>query len=249
MAEYIIDKMEYNNEIYEFQDTASGYTTATGTITDVQVGGASVVSDGVANITTAAIINLLYPVGSYYETSQSISEFDPRNGYWPGTWELETYGYTHISAGTNYTLGSINNASSISYTPIGTVAGKALDSDSYWPAHTHDSGGLAHTYYLGSWGTSSTNRFNLGGSNTAVSGSGYRMRVTSGPTITNGWWSQGFDQTHQHTGTTNIGVSSPTAHSHGTVISGSTSKTVTGTAVNISKLQPVIVVNRWHRTA
>ncbi len=247
MAEHIIDKIEYNGNVYKLQDTTSGYTNAIGTITDIQVGGTSVVSNGIANVTTAAIINLLYPIGSYYETSDG--SFNPSSAGWPGTWELETYGYTHISAGSTYTLGSINNASSINYTPAGVVAGKALNDASYWPTHTHGSGGLSHTYYLGSWGTNASNRYNLGGNNTAVTGSGARMRVTSGPTITNGWWSQTFDQTHQHTGTTNIGVASPAAHSHGTAISGSTSKSVTGTTTNISKFQPVIVVNRWHRMA
>ena len=44
-----------------------------------------------------------YPVGSYYETSDST--FDP-NVSWGGTWVLETAGQVHISAGTGYTIGS-----------------------------------------------------------------------------------------------------------------------------------------------
>ena len=49
------------------------------------------------------IFNLFYPVGSYYETSDA--NFDP-NISWGGTWQLETSGQVHISAGTGYTIGS-----------------------------------------------------------------------------------------------------------------------------------------------
>lgn len=45
---------------------------------------------------------IYYPVGSYYETSDTT--FDP-NTAWGGTWLLETEGLVHIGAGTNYTIG------------------------------------------------------------------------------------------------------------------------------------------------
>lgn len=48
-----------------------------------------------------------YPVGSYYETSDST--FDP-NTAWGGTWELELEGQVHVSAGSNYTVsGALSN--------------------------------------------------------------------------------------------------------------------------------------------
>lgn len=40
------------------------------------------------------LVNLIYPIGTYYETSNS--EFDP-NEKWGGTWELETDGTTLVS--------------------------------------------------------------------------------------------------------------------------------------------------------
>ena len=43
-----------------------------------------------------------YPVGSYYETSDST--FNP-NISWGGTWVLEAEGLVHIGAGSNYTIG------------------------------------------------------------------------------------------------------------------------------------------------
>lgn len=48
-------------------------------------------------------IDLFYPVGSYYETSDA--SFDP-NIMWGGTWMLETEGQVHVSAGTNYGIGN-----------------------------------------------------------------------------------------------------------------------------------------------
>lgn len=43
-----------------------------------------------------------YPVGSYYETSDTA--FNP-NVTWGGTWSLEAEGLVHIGAGSNYTVG------------------------------------------------------------------------------------------------------------------------------------------------
>ena len=45
---------------------------------------------------------IYYPVGSYYETSDST--FNPNNE-WGGTWELEEEGLVHIGAGSTYILG------------------------------------------------------------------------------------------------------------------------------------------------
>lgn len=48
-------------------------------------------------------LNFFYPVGSYYETTDTT--FDP-NTSWTGTWELEAGGLVHVSAGTNYAVTS-----------------------------------------------------------------------------------------------------------------------------------------------
>ena len=51
---------------------------------------------------------IYYPVGSYYETSDTT--FNP-NVAWGGTWVLETEGQVHISAGANYVVnGALTNA-------------------------------------------------------------------------------------------------------------------------------------------
>ena len=53
--------------------------------------------------TLTSIFDLFYPIGSYYETSDTL--FNP-NTAWGGTWVLEEAGRVHVSAGTGYTIGS-----------------------------------------------------------------------------------------------------------------------------------------------
>lgn len=55
-----------------------------------------------ANSVMRALFDFVYPVGSYYETSDTT--FDP-NVTWGGTWSLEAEGLVHIGAGSNYTVG------------------------------------------------------------------------------------------------------------------------------------------------
>ena len=64
-----------------------------------------------------AIWNILYPVGCYFETSNT--SFNPSTA-WGGTWELEESGRVHVSAGTGYTAGS-----------------KGGNKDAIVPYHTH----------------------------------------------------------------------------------------------------------------
>lgn len=48
------------------------------------------------------LVDIFYPPGSYYETSDP--DFDP-NVRWGGIWELESEGLVHIGAGENYLIG------------------------------------------------------------------------------------------------------------------------------------------------
>lgn len=54
------------------------------------------------NIGSHGILDVFYPVGSYYETSDT--SFNP-NITWGGTCVLETEGQVHVSAGENYEVG------------------------------------------------------------------------------------------------------------------------------------------------
>lgn len=58
---------------------------------------------------STSILNFFYPVGSYYETSDT--SFDP-NTAWGGTWVKEVAGQVHVSAGTGYTVSGANNNTS-----------------------------------------------------------------------------------------------------------------------------------------
>ena len=76
-----------------------------------------------------AINDLIRPVGSYYETSDT--SFDP-NVTWGGTWELETDGTVLVSKST--TSGSEFNVD------VGTVIGEETHklTISEMPAHKHE---------------------------------------------------------------------------------------------------------------
>ena len=240
MSTYVVDKLEINNKEYLVEDTVSGYTTVNGTLTDVQVNNVSVVTDGVANVYASQIIDMLYPVGAYYETSDE--NFTPASAGWPGTWVLETFGQVHVSAGNGYTIGSTGGVSVNNYTPAGTVAGFALNDVAYWPSHTHGENTVAPQFYIRRWGSSSTSLYQMvgnGGNVTITQQTGStstRPRVTGAPTTTNGWWRQQIPEAHTHA---SFGASSPSAHTH----------TATGTTTTIRTIQPFITVNRWHRTA
>lgn len=60
----------------------------------------TITRDDLAEILNS-LLPIFYPVGSYYETSDTT--FNP-NTEWGGTWVLETEGQVHVSSGTNYTV-------------------------------------------------------------------------------------------------------------------------------------------------
>lgn len=65
---------------------------------------------GFGDYVTSLVLNLFYPIGSYYETSDTT--FDP-NIEWGGTWILETEGQVHISAGENYEVGDTGGSETV----------------------------------------------------------------------------------------------------------------------------------------
>lgn len=75
-----------------------------------------------------AFLNMFYPVGSYYETSDN--NFDP-NVTWGGTWVKETQGQVHVSSGVNYTVGG-----ALTNTSDGGEEEHTLTVDEI-PSHTH----------------------------------------------------------------------------------------------------------------
>lgn len=73
-------------------------------------------------------VDAIYPVGSYYETSKSPTEFNP-NTYFGGTWVQEVQGQVHVSAGSSYPVSTTNATSGGSTTHKLTVT--------ELPAHHH----------------------------------------------------------------------------------------------------------------
>ena len=65
-------------------------------------GNIDIASGASYKINGTSLIDIFYPIGSYYETSDTT--FDP-NTAWGGTWSLETEGLVHIGAGSTYTVG------------------------------------------------------------------------------------------------------------------------------------------------
>lgn len=80
------------------------------------------------------VLNMFYPVGSYYETSNT--SFDP-NTAWGGTWVLETAGKFHLSAGTGYTAGS-TGGSADAIVPSHKHSVSKVTGAITGGAHTHD---------------------------------------------------------------------------------------------------------------
>lgn len=80
------------------------------------------------------ILSVFYPVGSYYETSDTT--FDP-NTAWGGTWVLETAGQFHVSAGTGYAAGS-TGGSADAIVPYHKHSVEKITNAITGGPHTHD---------------------------------------------------------------------------------------------------------------
>lgn len=121
-------------------------------------------------------IDILYPVGSYFETSNV--GFDP-NETWGGTWELEVEGQCHVSgaaSGTYQVSGALNN------TTDGGAATHALTPDqTAMKAHNH---GMSHTHTMNHYHNMTNQWSNGSGSEGAYTMSSSRVlkhRYTAGP--------------------------------------------------------------------
>lgn len=81
------------------------------------------------SLVPSGLVDMFYPVGSYYETSDA--SFDP-NTAWGGTWVLETAGQVHVSAGTGYSIGSTGGST----THYHSTSGHTLTINEM-PSHMH----------------------------------------------------------------------------------------------------------------
>lgn len=185
---------------------------------------------------SSLIIDTIYPVGSYYETSDNT--FDP-NVVWGGSWILETEGQVHVSAGNNYTVsGALSNTSdggskdAIVVEHHHNIAAKATGGMSANENHAH---GINNTEvnaaFMGMAGSGSD------------SGLG-EIRVTAVSTGSN------YVPRSSASGINFIRVSNTKsnslAHTH---TLGAHDTNDTGSDGTDANMQPYIVVYRWHRTA
>ena len=181
------------------------------------------------NIATLAL-DIFYPVGSYYETSKSTSEFNPGTA-WGGTWELESSGLVHVSAGTGYTLGDTGG-----------------NKDAIVPYHRHSVPALSGT------ATSTGHSHSVSASlpqKVAMSNGTWSSEQTSGLSgNTNRIAQIKSSDSYAYSTSVNASLSGNGAHTHPvtTVANNTGYEGVSGNTEN-ANMQPYIVVNRWHRTA
>ena len=109
------------------EDLSNKVTSITSSSTDIQYPSAKAVYNALQN-NSNTIFDLVYPVGSYYETSDTT--FNP-NTTWGGTWELEVDGTVLVSKST--TSGSKFNVD------VGTVIGEEEHTLTVneMPSHNH----------------------------------------------------------------------------------------------------------------
>lgn len=200
-------------------DSESTYRTGDVNITKANIGLGNVDNKSSSTI-KSELLDIFYPIGSYYETSDS--DFDP-NTDWGGIWSLETEGKAHISAGTTYVAGTEYGSSTHDHTTGNfTLLAKHL------PAHTHGSKTL--TGEASMWTDTGLIGSSVTPSGILAKGTKY---ASYKPGYDTGGTSYGLKVTATHTHTE---VGSGTAHNHGD----------TGSS---SSMQPSIAVYRWHRTA
>lgn len=173
-----------------------------------------------------SLLPIFYPVGSYYETSDTT--FNP-NTEWGGTWELEIAGQVHVSSGSGYAVSGAetNTSDGGEATHVLTPSETATKNHSHTMSHTH---GMAHTH---------SHNHKTAGWIANKSASGTARSVPCGYT--------NADRSGQLTSDTDA-----TASSKSNTDGPSTSSTGGQTEANGSahnNMQPYIVVNRWHRTA
>lgn len=109
-----------------------------GTVTDSRVITPKVLNNFVGDY----VRDLFYPVGSYYETSDT--SFNP-NTAWGGTWVKEIAGQVHVSAGTGYSVSGANTNTSDGGEKTHTLTVNEM------PAHNHSlalSGGSTTGSYM-----------------------------------------------------------------------------------------------------
>lgn len=207
------------------------------------------------------LLDLFYPVGSYYETSDT--SFDP-NVSWGGTWVEDSAGRATVAqdAGTFSTVGGTGGSETVTissanlpththtYDKANGTSGQAsgntgsttLTIDQI-PSHNHggntgDQYGYDNTNIYASGSGSGNDNFKIISWNNNYIGDDARLRdhFKHKHSVS----SQGGGQGHTHTLNSHTHTVSTTSTNSG---NGGFSNTA------MTNLQPYIIVRRWHRTA
>ena len=205
--------------------------------------GNMIISGGGGGGSTDQLLDIFYPVGSYYETSKSTSEFNP-NVAWGGTWELESGGRVHVGAGTNEANTTNNWGSYAANTNTWSLNEKG--------------GETQHLLQSAESGNQSQNPTvnNSLGTHSHAAADGYFLTVTAGANVAINGAKRAYTAANNSgvyfvycTSAAGIGEYQTTAQSANL----SHSHTVTVNAKNATiahnNIQPYVVVNRWHRVA
>ena len=167
---------------------------------------------------TNQIVNVVYPVGSYYETSDT--SFNP-NVSFGGLWIEEVQGQVHISAGSSYSVsGALTNHSD------------GGNKDAIIPYHKHgvditNTGSHSHYTSQGNgkeWFVTSENDHAVNILVNATSGASHKVDSSTA------------SLPYHHrvtTGSSSLKVKGDTAYS--------------GSTTTNANMQPYIIVKRWHR--
>ena len=171
-----------------------------------------------------SLLPIFYPVGSYYETSDTT--FNP-NTEWGGTWELEIAGQVHVSSGSGYAVSGAETNTSDGGSK--NLQAHTHSNNFTLPNHIHPTGGTA---------SDGTDRFLTAGSGDGWGISRRNIKNGTGTELAGNF----YNTSHGITRKQNTGNPSSNPSITGSV--GAVSGAATGTEGN---MPPYIVVNRWHR--